>query len=136
MLAKPPHIAAAPSGHEGARPSGHEAGRAGGHDAAGGHGAPKSGGHDAGAPAAHGSMTAPDAQPGGTGVGGMLAGVPSLSLRQRARIDSIQSRYQAMPKSASSQEAEQREIRDVLMPSQQAVFDRNVAAARGTQPRP
>jgi hypothetical protein len=137
--ARAPHVAAAPSGHEGARRTGHDAGRTGTHEAAatGGHGAPRSGGHDAAAPATRRpTTTALEAQPGGTGVSQMLTGVPTLSLRQRARIDSIQTRYQVMPKSASTMEAEEREIRDILMPSQQAVFDRNVAAARGTEPRP
>ena len=138
--ASPAHVSAPKTGHDAARTTGHDAGRSGAHDAAraGERSAARASGHEAPRPGAHDAVAAQSSSTPGTqtedSAGGMLSGVPSLSLRQRARIDSITARYAAGPRSESAAAAEQREIREVLMPSQQAVFDRNVATAREARP--
>ena len=109
---------------------------------------------------AQGAQQQGGGRPGGNrgGVGMLLAGIDSTTItaEQKAKIDEIQKKYmpeqqairdavaaggdraEAMKKSADLRAKMQPEIRAVLNPAQQAIFDKNIEemAKRAAAPRP
>lgn len=109
---------------------------------------------------AQGAQQQGGGRPGGnrSGVGMLLAGIDSTTItaEQKAKIDEIQKKYlpeqqairdavaaggdraEAMKKSADLRAKMQPEVRAVLNPAQQAIFDKNIEemAKRMAAPRP